>query len=519
LQFLENSPNLIHFKNWILLIHQDQIESKMKDGNWKIYPKEVIHGVDYSNIRSSLTPDLKQALNKMHEKATKNKPGVIKQLLKLIQQYPSVPTFKNYLVTAYLNKGEKGKAREVNRRILEEHPDYLFGKVTLAADYIDEGRYEEVPQLLGEALELKALYPRKHQFHISEVISFYKVVFKYHIETGNLEKAEECLHILRQVAPRHTTTQKLIYQLMARRMEINRHKRKEYLEKKRTVDGKSYDRHVQTTLKPYFQHPYEMQALYRNDLRINPEIVERILQQPRQSLIRDLEKVVGDSIRRFEFFKEEAELKGWNEKVHNFQLHALFMLTELHAEESLGAVLDLLRQGKEFMEFWFSEHLTETVWEVIYSLGNRQLNTLGDFIKEPNINTYCKYIVVIAVSQVAFHQPERRAEVIDWFDDVLVFFLENQNRKDILDTEVISRIVAEIAAMKARELIPSVRELYIHDLISEYLVGNWETFLQKINEEPAPQDHKRPVFGIFDRYRHIISNWYSFAKGKKNNSL
>ena len=46
---------------------------------------------------------------------------------------------------------------------------------------------------------------------------------------------------------------------------------------------------------------------------------------------------------------------------------------------------------------------------------------LIDFAKEEGLHTYCKYQVFPAVAHIAIQQPERRAEVIEWFRAYLQF--------------------------------------------------------------------------------------------------
>jgi len=54
------------------------------------------------------------------------------RLNKLYAQYPHIPQFKNYLQMAYAASGKDHKVREMTRWIVDENPDYLFGKITLA---------------------------------------------------------------------------------------------------------------------------------------------------------------------------------------------------------------------------------------------------------------------------------------------------------------------------------------------------------------------------------------------------
>jgi len=41
-------------------------------------------------------------------------------------------------------------------------------------------------------------------------------------------------------------------------------------------------------------------------------------------------------------------------------------------------------QGEELLEFWLSDFLTESLWEVIYHCGQNQLPAMKEFIKKPD---------------------------------------------------------------------------------------------------------------------------------------
>lgn len=60
-------------------------------------------------------------------------------------------------------QGNRTKAFEINREIIEKHPDYLFGKLNLANEYILTEQYEKVPEILGKEMELKKLYRKEIQ--------------------------------------------------------------------------------------------------------------------------------------------------------------------------------------------------------------------------------------------------------------------------------------------------------------------------------------------------------------------
>jgi len=117
------------------------------------------------------------------------------------------------------------------------------------------------------------------------------------------------------------------------------------------------------TAPPVFAH-VEINQLYQNGLQIPVYKLKEILALPRETVIADLEKVLLDAVDRYQFFK----VSGREEETHNFPLHAICLLGQLHAENSLPSILQLFENNGELLEFWFGDHLTETLWLPVYLL-------------------------------------------------------------------------------------------------------------------------------------------------------
>lgn len=158
----------------------------------------------------------------------------------------------------------------------------------------------------------------------------------------------------------HPDTYRALKYLMPERLKATIKKDKEEEKTKRIVKTWAYDKSIQTTEMPEFNHP-EIQQLYENGMRIDHNVIKEILCLPRVTLINDLETILEDVVRRYEYFKDKVDEDEWIEEGQTFLIHALFLLTELNATESLDKVLQLLRQGEKLLEFWFGDFLNEEV--------------------------------------------------------------------------------------------------------------------------------------------------------------
>ena len=130
----------------------------------------------------------------------------IDRLPSLILQYPQVSILKQHLALAYQSLGEGEQARFWNTKLVQEHPNYLFGRLSLAADYLEKLNFQKVEDILGKHLELFILYPERKIFHVTEVLAFQRIAALYFIFSGDIQTAEKRLEVMSSLAPKHPTT-------------------------------------------------------------------------------------------------------------------------------------------------------------------------------------------------------------------------------------------------------------------------------------------------------------------------
>lgn len=71
---------------------------------------------------NGFTPEIIKILETTLKKVLKKKKNVEEDVIKLIEKYPHVPQFKNYLSKLYSITGKIDKAFEMNQQIVREHP-------------------------------------------------------------------------------------------------------------------------------------------------------------------------------------------------------------------------------------------------------------------------------------------------------------------------------------------------------------------------------------------------------------
>lgn len=248
----------------------------------------------------------------------------------------------------------------------------------------------------------------------------------------------------------------------------------------------------------------EVNAFYEYDLSIPREKVEAILALPKETLVQDLETLLLDAIERYDFFKNFEDKDKWWE----FPTHALYVLIELKAKESLPTILKLLQQEEDFTSYWFGDSITENFWQVLYYLGEGAFPLLKDLILQPG-NWVNRIVPATALAQIGLHQPEKKEAIIAWFDEVLTAFLAMKEEDISLDGEVIASIVCDLMSLRAKELLPKIKALYDRGLIYAGITGNYAAIKKDISGLDSAYEKHKIIHSIFDRYEDVMA-WHGY---------
>ena len=275
------------------------------------------------------------------------------------------------------------------------------------------------------------------------------------------------------------------------------------MKKHRTVSAQN------SVERPEFVHK-KVEWLYEHDMTIGDKKLKRLLSLPRETLIEDLHTVLQDTIDRHPYFLKLIN-EGKGEELHlNFTLHAIYLLGELRATESLPIVLETLKQKEEFIEIWFGDFITGYLWEPLYYMGNKRLDLLKEFVYSPDLYTYSRTEVCNCVMQVAHHQPERKEEVIAWFEELFTTVVQNDRKGIIENADFVGLAVSDAAELRDNSLLPVMKELFKSGYVDWLLYKSAEDIEKEVYSPPDPDD-KLELKSIYDRYDEISTSWYGYT--------
>jgi tetratricopeptide (TPR) repeat protein len=422
----------------------------------------------YYKVTPAQAKLLKELAIRMHGKIDK---VLLRKLEKLSKENPNLPQLKNYITVAYNKLGNVAKSLEINDQLLKEFPDYLHARLNAANHYIHAGEPDKALEFLGKNLDLKESFPARSEFHFSEVQAYCFSTVLYAIAKKDLPLAENRLAFY-----------KAIDQENPRIEELEEHV--EYLKIYLAFDKESVYDDLYDFIEnsppvtdriesPVFHHP-EIHQLYQLGFKKAMPVFEVILALPRATVIQDLELVLQDGIERYPYFSD----KEWSVFTHSFPLHALFLLLELKATESLDSILGFLQYEEDFLELYIGDFLTEEVWQCVYLLGKEKPILLKEFLLKPGVYGFAKSAVSQALIQISILEPHRSEEIEAMFEELLCFFINAKEEDNVIDPTFLGLMIGDVADAQFITLFPLVEKLYDLDYIDKSIEGDFEDFMK-----------------------------------------
>lgn len=261
--------------------------------------------------------------------------------------------------------------------------------------------------------------------------------------------------------------------------------------------------------KPDFTHK-EVEWLYENDLYFPGEKIDALLELPKETLANDLEMVLLDSINRYKYFSNLVNDRDYYaDEELSFLVHALFLLGELKAGSKIDAVFKVLSQSETLLEFYLGDLLTETLWEPFYKIANQNTEACRQFLLRPGICTQSRAVVLQAIEQIAYHQPERRTEVTHWFKAIMTSYLESHPNDNVVDSDTNGLLISGLMNLNTHELMPEIEQMFNAQMVSEEICGDLAEVKHAFVILPT-FNYKRELLSVSERYKEIYTTWGGF---------
>lgn len=248
----------------------------------------------------------------------------------------------------------------------------------------------------------------------------------------------------------------------------------------------------------------ELKAIYTKKyyFKLPRRVIIQLLDLPRETLIADLNQII-----LYELGKSNGDIHPkMYEEYCNTITHALFLLGELKATESLQTVLEILRQDYPCLDFHFSDSRIEVLCPTLYYIGRNQTDELMAFMKEPGLDCFLRSDAVHVLTFIGMNEPQRRGEIIEWFRQLLRFLITNVSDSAVYDATLAGTLMLDLIDLHATELLPEIKELCDIEQIDLTCCGPYEEIEQEILESQQPLGDYT-LHHIYQRYQQYEATW------------
>jgi hypothetical protein len=446
----------------------------------------------YSSVANELVEYFSKHLNECRFSS-----GFETRLDQAITDYPELPEFRYFHIVYLTINRQREQAEQASRDLMRDFPDFQLARISLAQLLIYREELEEAEYLLGKPIDIKTLFGNRDVYHESEVLAYYLAATHLALANEDTELASDYLPIIILTHPEHPSTMNIAFKVRQTQAALARAGR-EHDEK--------YERHVKSFSTVEYESIGEPPTVRHTELEVfyytKPENMEEddiaaIRALPRASLRADLEAILIDSILRYNYFSSV----GLTEDECCAPLHAFYWLGTFAMEESLPLVLDWMRQGQVFTDFWSDEMPIDILFDSFYLIAKNRLPDLLAYVNEPNQSETMRSMAATVVLKVGLEEEGRRAEAVEWFREVARYTIDHVDDDALIDTQFLATWAIAVTDLRAKELWPEIEELYAHHLIQIGEVGSLREVKRDIFE-------KEPDIDVIGNYGNSVARMY-----------
>ena len=152
----------------------------------------------YTKYHKKMPDELKDKYKRYVVSIQNHDPSVLNELESISNKYEN-PVINNLLYNCLILADRYDDAMKIAENNFNTFPDYLFGRLNYAATFILKKDYKSIPKIFNFKFDLKLIEPDRNKFHISEILSFHKIMYYYHIGIGEYENAKMHFDIISRV--------------------------------------------------------------------------------------------------------------------------------------------------------------------------------------------------------------------------------------------------------------------------------------------------------------------------------
>lgn len=254
------------------------------------------------------------------------------------------------------------------------------------------------------------------------------------------------------------------------------------------------------------RHQFIAEALLdSNNLYSLPDsTIDEILALPADEAAEDISNLILTEIGKT---YQQINAGKYEDPTDSAIMHGVLLLTHIGSREGLDALLELIRQNTEFLDYHFGDLAPEFIYPAIYACGKDDLKAIESYLYEPGYEWYARCEASRALAMIAYNHPEKRDEIIEIFRRLLKSFITRLPVQDGCDSAFAGHVMSDLIGISAKELIPEIKEVYATGYVDDMICGDAESVVRDIEEGNVlsikEQEFEFP--DILKQYAHLKS--------------
>lgn len=222
------------------------------------------------------------------------------------------------------------------------------------------------------------------------------------------------------------------------------------------------------------------------------EVIGRILALPADEAVQDISHIIYYVIGQ----TYKAINDGTVEEIpyNGAILHSVMLLTQLRNEKGLDALLEIMRQNDDFIDYHFGDIMPEVMHQALYACGKDNIPALEQYLYTPGYNTYFREQVPETYAMIAFNHPERRGEMIELFRRLLVSMVSRLPEQKGCDGTFAGLTLCYLVEMEATELIPEIKALFATGCVDRSVAGDCTSVIHDLAGGRKLRNESRYLF-------------------------
>lgn len=260
-----------------------------------------------------------------------------------------------------------------------------------------------------------------------------------------------------------------------------------------TYENHSYPDQLQ------LKHPEVLAIMQKkeNVLSIPEKELEEILSIPREELAADLEHIILYSLGQAN--DGVGNLKTTSDEVRSAVTHSVMILREVgNSTTSLDAVLEVLRQSDAIFDYLVGDAQAQELLPTLILLGKDNLPKLEEFLYATGLLNGSKTYVMEAMVDIAYHNPEKREEVLSILKAFGERALKEKSQAKFTDYSLNGSLVYSLVDLQAQEFLPMIHTLYKDNLVSRMSCGPYRNVQEDIQNRSCHRPFDLSLRGCYD---------------------